>query len=34
MQENIPSKDPLHGLSLEKIITHLYESLGWEELSN
>ena len=32
MQEQIPSKDPLHGLSLEKIVTHLYESYGWEEL--
>ncbi len=26
------SKDPLHGLTLEKIVTHLYESYGWEEL--
>ena len=34
MQENIPSKDPLHGLTLEKIVTHLQESLGWEELGN
>jgi uncharacterized protein (DUF2132 family) len=34
MSEQIPSKDPLHGLTLEKIITHLQESLGWEELGN
>ncbi|RAJ08596.1 uncharacterized protein DUF2132 [Chitinophaga skermanii] len=26
------SKDPLHGLSLEKILNHLVDSLGWEEL--
>jgi uncharacterized protein (DUF2132 family) len=34
MSEQNPSKDPLHGLTLEKIVTHLYESLGWEELGN
>ena len=28
-----PSKDPLHGLTLERIVTHLYESYGWEELA-
>jgi uncharacterized protein (DUF2132 family) len=27
-----PSNDPLHGLTLEKIITHLVESYGWEKL--
>jgi len=27
-----PSNDPLHGLTLEKIVTHLVESYGWEEL--
>jgi uncharacterized protein (DUF2132 family) len=27
------SKDPLHGLTLEKILTHLVESYGWEELA-
>jgi gamma-glutamylcyclotransferase (GGCT)/AIG2-like uncharacterized protein YtfP len=27
-----PSKDPLHGLTLEKIVTHLMESYGWETL--
>ncbi len=26
------SKDPLHGITLEKIVTHLVESYGWEEL--
>ncbi|RXK86379.1 VF530 family protein [Filimonas effusa] len=28
------SKDPLHGLTLENIITRLVESYGWEELGN
>jgi len=28
-----PSRDPLHGLTLERIVTHLYESYGWEELA-
>jgi uncharacterized protein (DUF2132 family) len=27
------SNDPLHGLTLEKIVTHLVESYGWEELA-
>jgi uncharacterized protein (DUF2132 family) len=27
------SKDPLHGLTLEKIINHLVESYGWEALA-
>jgi uncharacterized protein (DUF2132 family) len=26
------SKDPLHGITLEKIVTRLVEDLGWEEL--
>lgn len=26
------SKDPLHGLTLEKIVTRLFEHYGWEEL--
>lgn len=26
------SNDPLHGLTLEKIVTHLMESYGWETL--
>ncbi|MFC4232436.1 VF530 family DNA-binding protein [Parasediminibacterium paludis] len=34
MSEQAPSKDPLHGLTLEKIVTHLQESFGWEELGN
>lgn len=32
MQNLQPFKDPLHGLTLEKIVTHLYDSFGWEEL--
>jgi len=27
------SNDPLHGLTLEKIVTHLVESYGWETLA-
>ncbi|MDW3094260.1 MAG: VF530 family protein [Gammaproteobacteria bacterium] len=26
------SKDPLHGITLEKIVTQLVERYGWEEL--
>jgi uncharacterized protein (DUF2132 family) len=29
---NQQSKDPLHGKTLEMIITHLVEMYGWEEL--
>jgi len=29
-----PSNDPLHGKTLEMIITHLVEMYGWEELGN
>lgn len=25
-------KDPLHGITLEMIVTHLVEQYGWEEL--
>lgn len=32
MHHSGPSKDPLHGLTLEKIVTHLVESYGWEQL--
>jgi uncharacterized protein (DUF2132 family) len=32
MQQQKPSNDPLHGLTLEKIVTHLVESYGWEAL--
>ncbi len=34
MQDQQPSKDVLQGLTLEKIVSHLFESLGWEELGN
>jgi uncharacterized protein (DUF2132 family) len=27
-----PIKDPLHGMTLEKIVTQLAEHYGWEEL--
>jgi uncharacterized protein (DUF2132 family) len=26
--------NPLHGVTLEKILTHLVEKYGWEELGN
>jgi uncharacterized protein (DUF2132 family) len=32
MQANAQSNDPLHGLTLEKLITQLVDSYGWEEL--
>jgi uncharacterized protein (DUF2132 family) len=28
----MPSNDPLHGITLEKIVTELLERHGWEEL--
>lgn len=28
-----PSNDPLHGKTLEMIVTHLVEMYGWEELA-
>lgn len=28
------SNDPLHGLTLEQILTALHEKYGWEELAN
>ena len=31
---NQQSKDPLHGKTLEMILTHLVEMYGWEELGN
>ena len=31
---NQPFKDPLHGKTLEMIVTHLVEMYGWEELGN
>lgn len=27
-----PSKDPLHGITLEQLVTELSTHLGWEEL--
>ncbi|MBA2404446.1 MAG: VF530 family DNA-binding protein, partial [Bdellovibrionales bacterium] len=27
-------KDPLHGITLEKILIELVERFGWEELGN
>lgn len=30
---NEKSTDPLHGKSLEMIVTHLVDHFGWEELS-
>jgi len=27
-----PSKDPLHGITLEAILIHLVERIGWEEM--
>jgi uncharacterized protein (DUF2132 family) len=35
MTQNItdaPHKDPLHGLTLEMILSHLVEQYGWDEL--
>ena len=30
--QNSMSNDPLHGVTLEKIVTDLVEALGWEEM--
>ena len=30
----MPSNDPLHGKTLEMILTELVHHFGWEELSN
>jgi uncharacterized protein (DUF2132 family) len=27
-----PNKDPLHGIKLEQMLTHLVDLYGWEEL--
>ena len=27
------SNDPLHGITLQRIVTELYEKYGWKELS-
>ena len=29
-----PSKDPLHGVTLESLLTALVEAYGWEELGH
>mgnify|MGYP001363746797 FL=1 len=34
MTNHEPSNDPLHGKTLEMIVTHLVEMYGWEELGN
>lgn len=35
MSDNQPiSNDPLHGKTLEMIVTHLVDMYGWEELGN
>ncbi len=30
---NPPAQDPLHGITLETIVTRLVEKYGWEELN-
>ncbi len=32
MEDNSQKNNPLHGLTLEKIVTQLVDSYGWEEL--
>lgn len=32
VQEVMTSKDPLHGVTLEQILTQMLERFGWEEL--
>lgn len=32
MEDTSQKNNPLHGLTLEKIVTDLVESIGWEEL--
>jgi len=32
MEDTSQKNNPLHGLTLEKIVTQLVDSLGWEEL--
>ncbi|HEY1793567.1 MAG TPA: VF530 family protein [Opitutaceae bacterium] len=31
---NVPSNDPLHGLTLEFMLTRLVEQVGWKEMAN
>ncbi len=33
MSENFISKDPLHGKTLEWILTYLVQHFGWEDLA-
>lgn len=33
MKDSTQTNNPLHGLTLEKIITHLVDSYGWDELA-
>lgn len=33
MSENFVSKDPLHGKTLEWILTYLVQNFGWEDLA-
>ena len=30
---NLESNDPLHGVTLEMMLTHLIEKLGWETMA-
>lgn len=34
MDPNPQPNNPLHGITLEMILTHLVEQYGWRELSN
>lgn len=34
VNESSRSKDPLHGIKLEAILTHLVETYGWERMAN
>ena len=34
MHDKNQSNDPLHGVKLEQIVTYLFESYGWDELSD
>lgn len=29
-----PSRDPLHGITLERLLTEMVEKFGWEELGH
>lgn len=32
MADESPANDPLHGVTLEQIVTTLFERYGWEEM--